>query len=76
MVFGFQFLDSGAHDCRMYTLCNRYRNWTSETTVYATSPDAAFADVEQAVLSLDCSKIKGIPYHGFEFNSEGNFLLH
>ena len=43
--------------------------------MYATSPDAAFADVEQAVLSLDCSKIKGIPYHGFEFNSEGNFFI-
>ena len=50
---------------------------TSETTVYATFPDADFADVEQAaVLSLDYSKIKGIPYHGFEFNSEGNFVLH
>ena len=42
----------------------------------ATSPDAASADVEKAVISLDYSKIKGIPYHGFEFNNEGNFVLH
>ena len=40
------------------------------------STDAAFADIEQAVLSFDFSIIKPILHPGFEFNSEGNFVLH
>ena len=49
-----------------------------ESTVALTQAhaDAAFADIEQAVHSLDFSKIKPIPYMGFEFNIGGNFVLY
>ena len=56
------------------TLDCRSKFWRALICVIAPA-DAAFADIQQAVHSLDFSKIKPIPHVGFEFNSEGNFVF-
>ena len=56
------------------TLDCRSKFWRALIRVIALA-DAAFADIQQAVHSLDFSKIKPIPHVGFEFNSEGNFVF-
>ena len=57
------------------TLDCRSKFWRALIRVIALA-DAAFADIQQAVHSLDFSKIKPIPLVGFEFNSESNFVLY
>ena len=48
---------------------------TPDSVLVRAPPDAAFADIERAVLKFDFTKIKKIPgiMNGYEFNNEGHF---